>query len=241
MRKEYKMTNFKNITINYKKQIINKHVFIKEETRDEILGLIHVEMYLKTQNEYRMVNNTELPKSYIINLSNEKKYENLSFLELTDFKKYLNSIVDKIKEVNELENRICELFGNIYEVNIDSNFFVIHTDEVNEFYKVKMKEFNIQLIPFIMCDLIEKNKNYKNQLFLISSNLFVQLSDYKTKQICTLIQVNDKTGSCQIVAVYFIEKENDKYKISIDIQEKNIDKTLKEEIRKFIEKLEKNN
>ena len=62
MRKEYKMTNFKNITINYKKQIINKHVFIKEETRDEILGLIHVEMYLKTQNEYRMVNNTELPK-----------------------------------------------------------------------------------------------------------------------------------------------------------------------------------
>ena len=158
MRKEYKMTNFKNITINYKKQIINKHVFIKEETRDEILGLIHVEMYLKTQNEYRMVNNTELPKSYILNLSNEKKYENLSFLELTDFKKYLNSIVDKIKEVNELENRICELFGNIYEVNRDSNFFVIHTDEVNEFYKVKMKEFNVQLIPFIMCDLIEKNK-----------------------------------------------------------------------------------
>ena len=106
-------------------------------------------------------------------------------------------------------------------------------------YSIKIDNFEGPLDLLIY--LIEKNKNYKNQLFLISSNLFVQLSDYKTKQICTLIQVNDKTGSCQIVAVYFIEKENDKYKISIDIQEKNIDKTLKEEIRKFIEKLETNN
>lgn len=235
------MTKFKNITLNYKKQIINNHIFIKEETRDKNLGLINVEIYLKTINDYKMINQSELPSNYIIDLSNEKKYENLSFIELTNFKNYKNMIIDNIKNVNDLENRVCELFGTIYEVNRDVNFFTIHVDEINEFYKIKMKELNPRLIPYMMCDLMNKNKNYKNQLFLIGTNLFIQLSDLKNKQICTVIQVNEKTGECQIITVYFIEKENDNYKISIDIKEKNIDKILKEEIEKFIEKLEKNN
>ena len=55
-----------------------------------------------------------------------------------------------------------------------------------------------------------------------------------------LIQVNDKTGECQIIAVYIIEKNQDKYEININLNEQNINEILRNETRKFIERLEKN-
>lgn len=234
------MTNFKNIKSDYQKIKIDNYIFIKEETRDENFGLIHIEIYLKTMNHYRMVDKTELPQTYISELSNDKKYEPLTFVEIMEFKKYKNEMIEKIKKTNDIENRVCELFGNIYEINRDINFFTIHTDFVNEFYKVKIKEFNSLMIPYIICDLIEKNKNYNNQLFLIGTNLFVQVSDMLHKKICSLIQVNDKTGECQIIAVYIIEKNQDKYEININLNEQNINEILRNETRKFIERLEKN-
>ena len=234
------MTNFKNITSNYQKIIIDNYTFIKEETNDQKFGLIHVEIYLKTEIHYRMVDKIELPQRYLLELSDEKKYQPLTFVEVMEFKKYKNEMIDKIKKINNLENRVCELFGNIYEVNRDVKFFTIHTDFVNEFYKVKIKEFNSLMIPYIICDLIEKNKNYNNQLFLIGTNLFVQVSDMLHKKLCSLIQVNDKTGECKIIAVYIIEKNQDKYEISIDLNEQNINEILRNETRKFIERLEKN-
>lgn len=231
------MTKFRDIKSNYSKIMIDNHIFIKEETIDNKLGIINVEMFLKTVHSYKMVNKNELPSSYLLKLSDSKAYQSLSFIEITDFNKYKESLIEKIKEINQLENRVCELFGNIYEVNRENDFFVLHSDEVNEFYKIKMREFNSLMIPYIICDLLTINKNYDNQLFLIGQNLFVQISNH---EICSLIQVNEKTGECQIIQVYMIEKTDDEFVISIDIDKKNINKILKKEVRKFIKKLEKN-
>lgn len=229
------MITFKNTQTILKKQVIDNHMFIKEETRDKLFGLINVEVYLKTTNEYKMINKSELPNRYIISLSKGKNEEYLSFMEITEFNKYKNELVNKIKEENELDNRVCQLFGSIYEVNRDTNFFTIHMDEVNEFYKVKMKEFNTLLIPYMICNLIETNKNYNNQLFLINTNFFVQISDNK---VCTLIQVNDKTGECQIRGIYLIKKENGEYVIEVNIDKEKIEKIVRKETERFIKKLE---
>ena len=96
------MTNFKNIKSDYQKIKIDNYIFIKEETRDENFGLIHIEIYLKTMNHYRMVDKTELPQTYISELSNEKKYEPLTFVEIMEFKKYKNKMIEKIKKTNDI-------------------------------------------------------------------------------------------------------------------------------------------
>ena len=231
------MTKFKNIKTKYSKMIIDNHTFIKEETVDTVLGIVNVEMYLKTGEFYRMINKNELPDSYMLKLTDTKSYQELSFIEISDFNKYKTTLVENIKKVNDIDNRVCELFGNIYEVSREDNFFVLHSDEVNEFYKVKMREFNSLMIPYVICNLIDKNKNYDNQLFLIGTNLFVQISDHK---ICSLIQVNEQTGECQIIRVYMIETDGEVFEVSIDIDKLNINKILQKEIDKFVKKLENN-
>lgn len=231
------MIKFKNIKLKYSKMIIDEYTFIKEEAIDTKLGVINVEIFLKINNSYRMVNQKELPNSYILKLTDIKNYKDLSFIEISNFNKYKESLIDKIKQTNQLDNRVCELFGNVYQVNKEDNFFILQANEVNEFYKVNIREFNLLMIPYVICDLLEKNNKYDNQLFLIGTNLFVQISNQK---ICSLIQVNEKTGECQIVRVYMIKKIDNEFIVSIDINDEKIDKLLQKEIDKFVKKLEEN-
>jgi len=233
------MTKFTDIKFKYYKKTVNNFEFIKVEIIDKKFGIVDVAMLHHDNNSYKMIEQCDLPKKMVDELVDNNGFiDNLSIAEVYNIDRYLEDSIDDIKYMNDVDARVSNVLKHYYAVIRDERKFTIKPFNVNQFGMIREKGLNPKLIPYIMCDLIETNSKYNNNIFYFGGELFGQISEVKGITLLMIFNINHQNGELTISTMYKLKKIENKWDVSLDIKIKDIEKIIEKEVQKFIERLE---
>lgn len=116
--------------------------------------------------------------------------------------------------------------------------------KVNEFGKIiNHLTLNFSEIPLIYRSLLEKDLNYKNELFLLENSVILIPIEYQKKVLCCICKMKDEYNKVcfEILNTFTIYLKNKQYEIILDSNDKRFlvldDKKFQKEMNNKIKKL----
>lgn len=207
------MVKFETMKEEYSIYHIKNDTFIKVLSFDKETGAVNVDIFYKINDKYKPITQYELPND-IINVIATKKSEEISEQELNEFKTFIEkqSIINKNEQ---LENEKI-IFGKVLH-----NHYILSKSPIQNFYRISMvipNEFGVMtntipiissLVPYIFADIINLGSKFKDNLFLIDNNLFVQTFEFKNRNMGIIFQFeqkDEKQAQITTVGIFGLEK-----------------------------------
>lgn len=207
------MIKFETMKEEYSVYRIKNDTFIKVLSFDKETGATNVDIFYKVNNKYKSITQYELPND-IVNVIATKKSEEISDEELQNFKTFIEkqNIINKNEELQD--EKI--IFGKILHNN-----YILSKNPIQDFYRVSMvipNEFGIMtntipvissLVPYVFADIINLGNKFKDNLFLIDNNLFVQTFEIENKNMGIIFQFeqkDDKQAQITTVGIFGLVK-----------------------------------
>lgn len=241
---------FLNVNEEITKYQIGNDTFFKVLSYDKTTSAVNVNIFYKSNNRYRSISQSELPKD-IVNFIASKKSEPISKEELNDFENFFNNI--KLNEFNTNIENVQTIFGKCLHTD-----YILTKDKTQDYYCVQQaitNEFGVlvsttpiisSIVPYIFADIINIGNTFKKQLFLIDKNIFVQMCQVENTNLGIIYQFeekeNEEKASITIIGIFGIEKDFKGFSKILVTQEdlnkiKNIQDILDEQTNLFIKKL----
>lgn len=229
---------------------IKEDTFIKVLSFDETTSAANVEIFYKSNNKYRSITQNELPKEIVTHIAT-KKSEKISEEELKQFESFLEKNAIQISnlpiQVDKIIPRKILHTDYILTKEKDVDYYMVQRVITNEFGMMMTTTPIISsLIPYVFADIISIGNKFKNNLYLIEQNIFVQMCELRNETLGIIYQFeesdekNDK-ASITIIGLFLIEK-NSKGKYIIKTNQENINKSkvtskIDEQTEIFMKKL----
>ncbi len=207
------MIKFETMKEEYSVYHIKGDTFVKVLSYDKDTGATNVDIFYKVNDKFKPVTQYELPNN-IVNIIATKQSEEMSEYELNEFKKFIEkqNIINKNEQI---ENEKI-IFGKILH-----NHYILSKSPIQDFYRVSMvipNEFSIMtntapiissLVPYIFADIVNIGNKFKNNLFLIDNNLFVQTFELNNRNMGIIFQFeqkDDKQAQITTIGIFGIAK-----------------------------------
>lgn len=185
---------------NVVKAVIDDMEFIRVTNLDSNGDIINVIMYMKTNDKYKVVTPNEIPQRIVNKLAIDNTYVRMEEIEIINF---LN-VLKEIKKLISSQNDFIPLEYLVVDSVIDVNYIVTKSNE-EKFYalnSVKVNEFGVikesssvspSELPYVLIDLIEKDKNFNNKTYLVYQNIFAHICREDNKYLILIYEFKEAT------------------------------------------------
>lgn len=243
------MIHFETMKEEYSVYHIKNDTFIKALSFDKETNAVNVDIFYKVNNRYKPITQYELPND-IVNIIATKPSQEMSEDEINEFKFFIEkqTIINKNSKI---ENEKV-IFGKILH-----NHYILSKAPFQDFYRVSMvipNEFNVMtnttpvissLVPYIFADIINIGNKFKNNLFLIDNNLFLQTFEFNDKNMGIIFQFeekNEQQAEITTIGIFGIDKNfKGEIKVLTNPKDLNFIKDMKkvsdEQTKMFLKRL----
>lgn len=230
---------------NIVKATIDKNDFIRVTNLDENNSLINVVIYVKKNDKYKVVKPMDIPYSIVNKLSIDNTYKIMNDKEIDEFLNSIKGTNKLIKEQNKFIPLEYLLINTVVDVNYmlakeaNLDYFTLNSLLVDEEGVIQYQDIITPTeLPYILIDIIEKEKDFNYKTFLISQNIFAHVYKDRDKYLTILYeykdsQVENEPSIVEDLGKFILVKSKDNYTIVFDVGHElfsNINKEKLEEI-----------